>query len=96
MYNNRQPWITHASIQNGSAVADFGRARIYRECFRKPVIYDEVCYEGNHTHRWGRLSGEEMTHRCWQGFIAGTYVGIANRGGRASRGIHHGWRGRRA
>jgi hypothetical protein len=75
MYNNRQPWITHASIQNGSAVADFGRARIYRECFGKPVIYDEVCYEGNHTHRWGQLSGEEMTHRCWQGFIAGTYVG---------------------
>ncbi|HSV26944.1 MAG TPA: DUF5605 domain-containing protein, partial [Sedimentisphaerales bacterium] len=75
MYNNQQPWITHASIQNGSAVADFGRARIYRECFRKPVIFDEVCYEGNHTHRWGQLSGEEMTHRCWQGYIAGTYVG---------------------
>jgi hypothetical protein len=75
MYNNRQPWITHASIQNGSAVADFGRAGIYRECFGKPVIYDEVCYEGNHTHRWGQLSGEEMTHRCWQGYIAGTYVG---------------------
>lgn len=75
MYNNRQPWITHASIQNGSAVADFGRAKVYRDCFGKPVIYDEVCYEGNHTHRWGRLSGEEMTHRCWQGYIAGTYVG---------------------
>jgi hypothetical protein len=75
MYNNRQPWITHASIQNGSAVADFGRARIYRDCFRKPVIYDEVCYEGNLKVRWGNLSGEEMTHRCWQGYIAGTYVG---------------------
>jgi len=75
MYNNQQPWITHASIQNGSAVADFGRARIYRDCFRKPVIYDEVCYEGNLRVRWGNLSGEEMTHRFWQGYIAGTYVG---------------------
>jgi hypothetical protein len=42
--------------------------------YSKPVIYDEVCYEGNFPHRWGRLSGEEMTHAFWQGIIAGTYV----------------------
>jgi hypothetical protein len=66
--------FTHASIQNGAAVEDFGRAILQRNLLFKPVIYDEVCYEGNIEQRWGRLSGEEMTHAFWQGIIAGTYV----------------------
>ena len=75
LYNHTRPWVTHASIQNGSAVADFGRAALYRDVYRKPVVFDEVKYEGDIEQRWGRLSAEEMVHRCWQGAIAGTYVG---------------------
>ena len=75
LYNHTLPWVTHASIQNGSAVADFGRAVLLRDVYRKPVVYDEVCYEGNIPNRWGNLSAEEMVHRFWQGTIAGTYVG---------------------
>ena len=74
-YDSNKPWITHASIQNGSAVADFGRAVLYRELWPKPVMYDEICYEGNINRRWGQLSGEEMTKRYWLATIAGTYVG---------------------
>lgn len=73
-FNHAQPYFTHASIQNGAAVQDFGRANLLRDAFFKPVVYDEVCYEGNLPLRWGRLSGEEMTEACWQGIIAGTYV----------------------
>src|SRR5262249_3305345 len=75
IYNHTQPWVTHASIQNGSAVADFGRALLYRDVYRKPVVFDEVKYEGDIEQRWGNLSAEEMVHRFWQGAIAGTYVG---------------------
>jgi hypothetical protein len=75
MYNYNQPWVTHASIQNGSAVEDFGRAELYREPFAKPVVFDEVKYEGDIAERWGHLSGEEMVAAFWQGTIAGTYVG---------------------
>jgi hypothetical protein len=67
--------VTHASIQNGSAVADFGRAGLLRDVYRKPVVYDEVKYEGDIEQRWGHLSAEEMVYRCWQGAVAGTYVG---------------------
>jgi hypothetical protein len=74
-YDSNQPWVTHASIQNGSAVADFGRAVLYRELCRKPLVYDEVGYEGNIDRRWGNLSGEEITKRFWMGTIAGAYVG---------------------
>jgi len=75
LYNHTQPWVTHASIQNGSAVADFGRAGLYRDVYEKPIVFDEVKYEGDIHQRWGNLSPEEMVHRFWQGTIAGTYVG---------------------
>jgi len=74
IYNNTKPWVTHASIQNGSAVEDNGRAELYRDVYRKPVVYDEVKYEGNIGRRWGQLSGEEMVFRFWEATVAGTYV----------------------
>jgi len=75
IFNNTLPWITHASIQNGSAVEDPGRAELYRDVYRKPVVYDEVKYEGNIESRWGQLSAEELVFRFWNGTVAGTYVG---------------------
>lgn len=75
IFNNTLPWITHASIQNGSAVEDPGRAELYRDVYRKPVVYDEVKYEGNIESRWGQLSAEELVYRFWNGTVAGTYVG---------------------
>jgi hypothetical protein len=75
IYNHNQLWVTHASIQNGSAVEEPGRAELYRDAYRKPVVYDEVKYEGDLPRRWGNLSAEEMVFRFWNGHIAGTYVG---------------------
>ncbi len=75
IYDHNKPWVTHVSIQNGSAVEDFGRAMLYRDVYCKPIVFDEVKYEGDIPQRWGDLSAEEMVHRFWQGTIAGTYVG---------------------
>ena len=75
IYDHNKPWVTHASIQNGCAVADAGRAEMYRDVYRKPVVYDEVEYEGNSQSRWAQLTGQEMVHRFWCGTVAGTYVG---------------------
>lgn len=75
LFNQTRPWITHASIQNGAAVAEFGRAELYRDAFRKPIVYDEVKYEGNIESRWGHISAEEMVFRFWNATIAGTYCG---------------------
>jgi hypothetical protein len=75
IFNQMLPWITHASIQNGSAVEDAGRAVLYRDVYRKPIVFDEVKYEGDLPKRWGNLSAEELVFRFWEGTIAGTYVG---------------------
>src|SRR6185437_4270186 len=75
IFNDTLPFITHASIQNGSAVEDPGRAELYRDVYRKPVVYDEVKYEGNIDSRWGQLSPQEMVFRFWNATVAGTYCG---------------------
>ena len=68
------PYFTHASIQDEAPVSNWGAAAIVRNVYQKPIIYDEVGYEGNLESRWGRYSGEEMNHLMWMGTIGGTYV----------------------
>lgn len=75
IFDQSKPWITHVSMQNGAAVDEPGRAEMYRGVWRKPVVYDEVKYEGKSPYRWGNLTGPEMVHRFWCGIVAGTYVG---------------------
>ncbi len=70
MYDYSQPWVTHACLQ----MSKFDAAAELLKTFRKPVVFDEVQYEGNLNRRWGNLSGEEMTRRFWLGVIAGCYV----------------------
>lgn len=74
LYNHNNPRLSHASIQNGSAAEDAGRAVLYRDVYRKPIVLDEVKYEGDIPRRWGNLPPEEMVHRFWEGTIAGCYV----------------------
>lgn len=74
-YNHTKPWVTHVSVQSGAITEDFERAVLFRDVYNKPVVYDEVKYEGDFTRRWGQLTPEEMVLRFWQGAIAGTYVG---------------------
>ncbi|MGC3958988.1 MAG: DUF5605 domain-containing protein [Verrucomicrobiota bacterium] len=42
---------------------------------RKPIVYDEVKYEGDIESRWGHISAEELVFRFWNATIAGTYCG---------------------
>ena len=75
LFDQGKPWITHVSMQNGIAVETPGSAEIYRDAWRKPVVYDEVKYEGDSKYRWADLTGFDMVHRFWCGTAGGTYVG---------------------
>ena len=70
MYDYAQPWVTHASLQSYK----FEAAEEWFKAWRKPIIFDEIMYEGNLNKRWGNLSGEENTRRFWLGVVAGCYV----------------------
>jgi hypothetical protein len=71
MYDHSLPWVTHASIQS----THFDSAGVWRERFKKPLVYDEARYEGDVVQGWGNLSPEEMTAMFWRSLITGTYAG---------------------
>ncbi|MGB8226050.1 MAG: DUF5060 domain-containing protein [Sedimentisphaerales bacterium] len=73
-YEYWKPEFTHVSVQDEAPVMNFGAAAILRNAYSKPIIYDEVGYEGNLKQRWGWYSPEEMTYLVWMGVIGGTYV----------------------
>lgn len=74
IYDYTKPWVTHVSYQYYNVVkAPFGTA-ILRDIYKKPIVNDEINYEGNIDSRWGQLSGEEMTFRFWNALIGGGYA----------------------
>ncbi|MDP3949454.1 DUF4038 domain-containing protein [Microbacterium sp.] len=74
LYDNSQPWVTHASVQNGSATTEFGRANLYRDVWGKPVVLDEIKYEGDIPERWGNLDARELVDQFWITTVAGCYA----------------------
>ncbi len=74
IYDYSKPWVTHVSLQYYMAVRYFGVSPLLRDIYRKPIIHDEINYEGNIASRWGQLSGEEMVYRFWIATIGGAYA----------------------
>src|SRR5699024_6806530 len=83
LYNYTKPWVTHVSLQYYNAVRAPGVPALVRDIYRKPVVFDEINYEGNIESRWGQLNGKEMTYRFWTAYVGGTYAthGEATPGG---------------
>lgn len=69
-YDFARPEVTHCSIQSSGLY----KAAEWREKYKKPLIYDECCYEGNIFMPWGNISAFEMVNRFWCGVSCGAYV----------------------
>lgn len=74
-YDHNRPWITHCSIQRQDLYKSSELVNEWREKYRKPVVLDEIAYEGNIQHGWGNISGEEMLRRFWEAACRGGYPG---------------------
>lgn len=74
LYDNSRAWVTHASLQIGQATEDFGRAGLLRDAYRKPVVLDEIKYEGDVPERWGRLDAAQLVHQFWVATASGCYA----------------------
>lgn len=70
-YDHGKPWVTHCSIQHAYA----NLSGQWRDQYVKPVVLDEVCYEGNVPNAWGNITAEELVRRFWEGTVHGGYVG---------------------
>ncbi len=74
LFDHNRPWVTHASIQNGQVTEEFGRAGLYRDVYGKPIVLDEIKYEGDIPERWGHLSAQDLVHQFWIATVSGTYA----------------------
>ncbi|HML20907.1 MAG TPA: DUF5060 domain-containing protein [Aggregatilinea sp.] len=70
-YDHTKPGVTHVSIQNWDAK----RVREWRATYTKPVINDELEYEGNIPFPWGNITAQEVVHRFWIMVSNGGYAG---------------------
>jgi hypothetical protein len=68
-YDHTRPWITHVCTQT----SQFYNAIKWREQYRKPLLFDEMRYEGDVPSGWGNLSGEEMASYFWMAGLSGGY-----------------------
>jgi hypothetical protein len=71
MYDHSKSWVTHVSVQS----SDLDKTGEWLSQYRKPVIFDEMKYEGNIPKRWGNISAQEMTRRFWIAAVSGAYGG---------------------
>ena len=71
MYDHAKPWVSHVCIQH----SDIKQVVDWRKTFEKPIVNDELEYEGNLTYPWGGISAEEEAHRFWIMVINGGYAG---------------------
>jgi hypothetical protein len=75
LYDFSRPWITHCSIQRVDLYKTAELTDEWRIRYNKPVVLDEIAYEGNINQAWGNISGQEMTRRFWEAFLRGGYPG---------------------
>jgi hypothetical protein len=71
IYDFRAAWTTHQSIQHWDAAL----APRWLDRVAKPVVLDEIGYEGILGRRWGNLTGRALVRQFWHGMTAGAYVG---------------------
>ena len=74
-YDHSRPWITHCSIQRVDMYKTAEFTAEWRERYGKPVVLDEIAYEGNINHCWGNISGKELVRRFWEAAVRGGYAG---------------------
>lgn len=68
-YDHSRPWITHVSTQT----SQFYNALKWRNRYQKPLLFDEMRYEGDVPSGWGKLSGGEMASYFWMAGLSGGY-----------------------
>ena len=74
-YDHTEPWVTHCSIQRQDIYRTTEYTDEWRSRYDKPVVLDEIAYEGDIQHGWGNITGDELTRRFWEAALRGGYGG---------------------
>lgn len=74
-FDHTADWITHASIQKTDKYRTAENTDAWRAQWGKPVVLDEISYEGNLPYGWGNITGEELVRRHWEAACRGGWGG---------------------
>ncbi len=74
-YYYTQDWVTHCSMQRTDLYKHVEETDAYLESYHKPVVWDEIAYEGNIDLGWGNISGQELVRRFWESVLRGGCAG---------------------
>lgn len=74
-YEFSRSWITHCSLQRTDFYVTTESTDRYLEQYHKPVVWDEISYEGNLEFGWGNITAQELVRRFWEGAMRGAYCG---------------------
>jgi hypothetical protein len=70
-YDHRKPWVSHVCVQDW----DVKKTDQWRREWGKPLVNDELEYEGDIPRPWGNISAQEVVHRFWLTVTRGGYAG---------------------
>lgn len=70
-FDHTKPWVTHCSIQR----YDMQRIPEWHEQYHKPIVMDEIRYEGDIPNTWGNLTGLQLVDYYWEGLCYGGFCG---------------------
>ena len=73
-YDYTKPWITHCSIQRQDFYVCAELTDQYLRKYDKPVVLDEIQYEGDIPYMWGNIAGPELVRRFWEAAVRGGYA----------------------
>lgn len=74
-YDFSKSWIMHCSCQGTNRYMSVENTHAIRSQYQKPVVWDEILYEGNINLGWGNVTGEELVRRFWEASMRGGYAG---------------------
>lgn len=75
MFDHSRSWITHCSVQRVDLYKGAELTDVLRQQYGKPVVMDEIAYEGDLPYGWGNITAEEMVRRMWETAVRGGYPG---------------------
>ena len=74
-YDYTKDWITHCSMQRTDTYKHVEMTDQFLQKYQKPVVWDEIVYEGNIDQSWGNISGQELVRRFWEATLRGGCAG---------------------
>lgn len=74
-YDYRRTWIKHCSMQRIDFYRHVEYTDEYMDKYEKPIVWDEIGYEGNIHVGWGNLPAQELVRRFWEAFLRGGHAG---------------------